>query len=359
MYSFTSLKIKDIIKETPNAVSLVFDIPSDLQSDFRFLPGQFLTLQADINNQKVRRSYSISSVPNSKSLQVSIKKIPNGIFSTYATDSLKPLDVLEVGFPEGRFTLVPNNENEKNYLAFVAGSGITPVLSMLTSVMVLEPKSTFTLFYGNKTQMDTLFYNKLQELQKQYSNRLSINYIFSKEQVAGSLFGRIDANKVNDALKNQYKDITFHDIFLCGPVAMQKIVKETLLDFGCIPEQIHQELFFDPDAAIPVSLPEQPQSIQQEKISQSVVKVLVDDEEFELEVNSESTLLDQILAKDIDVPYSCQGGVCCSCICRVTEGKATMPANKMLTDKELQEGLVLSCQAYADDLKITLDFDDA
>ncbi len=349
MSQFTSLTIKAIIKETPSAVSLVFEIPPEKQDRFSFVAGQFLTLKAFINGEEVRRAYSISSHPNQENIQISIKKIANGKFSTYVNETLQVGDQIEVMVPEGKFKLHPN-KSKQNYIAFAAGSGITPIMSMIKTVLLEEKESKFVLVYGNKNSEETMFSEELITLQKQNPSRLFIEFIYSRENIENSTFGRIEKSIVNLVLKNKYKDIVFNDFFLCGPEGMINTVKDVLLENGISEKIIHFELFTTSNTS---------EIITNNQKGTSSVFITVDDEEFEIQTNKNVNLLDAVLNNDIDAPYSCKGGVCCSCICRVTEGEVHMPINNLLTDSEIAEGLVLACQAYAKSNLIKIDFDDA
>jgi len=348
MSQFTSLTIKDIIQETPSAVSLVFEIPVEKQNDFNFVAGQFLTLKAIINGEEVRRAYSISSQPNEPHIQISVKKIAEGQFSTYANESLKVGDVIEVMIPEGKFQLHPNVKGDENYMAFAAGSGITPIMSMIKTVLTEEENSKFVLIYGNKNSQETMFFKELLTLQSQHPDRLFIEFIYSRESAEGAIFGRIEKSTVNFALKNKFKDYSFNNFYLCGPEGMIETVTEVLSDNNVPKESIHFELFTS-----------NTKTVEGNSEGNATVQVIVDDEEFTIETDKKITLLDAVLKNDIDAPYSCKGGVCCSCICRVTEGEADMPVNNLLTDSEVAEGLILACQSYAKSDVVKIDFDDA
>ncbi len=349
MSSYSTLRIKKIIQETPNAVSLVFEIPEELKNDFTFIPGQFLGLKTQINGEEVRRAYSISSSPQDKDIQISVKKIADGTFSVFANEKLTVGDSLEAMIPDGKFQLKPNNSSTKNYMAFAAGSGITPIMSMIKTVLSTEKQSKFVLIYGNKSSNETMFFKELLELQTNYPERLYIDFIYSQENTEGAQFGRIDKNIVDSVLKNKFDNIDFNDYYLCGPEAMINSVKEVLSENGVKTSNIHFELFTSSTEI----------SNDKDTDGLSKVEVIVDDESIVIESDKKATLLDNILKADIDAPYSCKGGVCASCICRVVEGEVNMPVNNLLTDDEIEEGLVLSCQAYAVSNEIKIDFDDA
>lgn len=346
MSEFHQLTIKNIIKETANAVSLLFEVPSHLKNDFKFEAGQYITLKTVINNEEVRRAYSICSTPESGVLQVAIKAVEKGVFSTYATNVLKVGDVLEVMPPEGNFKIVPKPNT--NYIAFAAGSGITPILSMIKSVLAQQSSATFTLIYGNKSAAETMFKSELDTLNAEYEN-FNLAYIFSRERTDEALFGRIDKSIVNFHVKNKFKEISFHHAFLCGPESMIELVSETLTSNGFNKKNIHFELFTS--TAIEENL---------DKIKEgfTAITVLLDNEETTFTMQQSDDILSATLRNDLDSPYSCQGGVCSSCLAKVTEGKAVMTKNSILTDSEVEEGLILTCQAHPTTPTIAIDFDD-
>jgi ring-1,2-phenylacetyl-CoA epoxidase subunit PaaE len=347
MSTFHKLSIKNIIQETADAVSLVFDVPEKLKSNFSFKAGQYITLKANINNNEVRRAYSICSSPESGKLQVAVKAVENGTFSVYATSDLKIGDVLEVHEPEGQFILKPSSR--KNYIAFAAGSGITPVLSMIKTVLQEESSSSFTLIYGNKSADDTIFKSELDALKEEYSTRFNLQYVFSRENVEGSLFGRIDMAHTNYFVKNIYKNWSFETAFLCGPEEMIKIVSATLQENGFKKSQILFELF---------TASTEEENVSEIKDGETEVTVLLDDEELSFTMKQTSDILAAALRNDVDAPYSCQGGICSSCLAKVTEGKAVMTKNSILTDAEVEDGFILTCQAHPTTSKISIDYDD-
>ena len=347
MSTFHKLSIKNYIQETANAVSLIFDIPEHLKDNFSFKAGQYVTLKTTIEAKEIRRSYSICSSPNSGELKVAIKRVENGVFSTYAISHLKTGDVIEVHEPEGKFILEPTRST--NYLGIVAGSGITPVLSMIKTVLQLEPSSSFTLIYGNKSSDETMFKTELDALSKAYDTRFNLEYVFSRQNEEGALFGRIDEGHTNYFIKNIYKNWSFKTAFLCGPEEMIKTVSTTLKENHYKESQILFELFT-------ASINEE--SSSELKDGQTEVTVLLDDEELCFTMNQKDNILAAALRNDVDAPYSCQGGVCSSCLGKVTQGTAVMVKNSILTDDEVNEGFILTCQAHPTSSKISIDFDD-
>lgn len=345
MAKFYTLTIQDLIQETADAVSIVFTIPAEEQASFAFQAGQYVTLKATIDGAEVRRAYSICSSPASGTLKVAVKAVPNGVFSTYATTKLKAGDLLEVSAPEGKFVLQP--AGGKRYLGIAAGSGITPVLSMVKATLE-DSEASFTLIYGNKTVEDTIFYQEINELQVKYANRFTVDYVYSRARVEGSLNGRVDQGHINYLLKKYGEAANFDAAFLCGPEEMIKIASSTLETSGIPAGNIHYELFT-------ASTSNDTEGV---KDGESQVKILLDDEEASFTMKQTDTILAASLRNKLDAPYSCQGGVCSSCIAKVTEGKAVMTKNSILTDEELEEGLILTCVSHPTTPTITVDFDE-
>jgi len=350
MAQFHELTISSIKQLTAQSVTINFEVPSDLASNYRFEAGQYLTLKTEVNGDSVRRDYSICSSKGSGNLTVGIKSVEGGTFSVYANNHLNPGDKIEVAEPQGRFIFQPHEDKTRTIAAFAAGSGITPVLSIASTLLEQEPFSNFILVYGNRSVSDTMFLEELNKLKDMYGNRFHIHHIYSQVRENDSLFGRIDKSIVNLITKNKYKGVNIERFYLCGPEPMINTVKETLLENGLKEDQIHFELF-----SAPVS---QEKSGIEVSAGNSMVKVIVDDEEFEFEMPQKQTLLEAALKADIDAPYSCQGGICSSCIARLTEGSADMVQNNILTDNEVAEGLILTCQAHPTSPKVVVDYDD-
>jgi ring-1,2-phenylacetyl-CoA epoxidase subunit PaaE len=347
MAEFYKVHIQEIKQEAADAVSVVFNIPESLKATFNFISGQYITLQQKINDEMVRRAYSICSTPESGELRVAIKKVEKGVFSSYVVSELKVGDTIEIAAPAGRFLLQP--EAHKNYLGFAAGSGITPILSMLKTTLNTDTTATFTLVYGNKSVPDTIFFEELNNLKEAYSERFKLHYIYSRSEVINSLRGRIDGNVTNYFVKNMYKETSFEAAFLCGPEEMIKNVSKALESNKIPKEKIHFELF---TATVDTD------KVAQVKEGTTEVTVLLDDEVHTFTMEQTDDILAANLRNNIDAPYSCQGGVCSSCLAKVTEGKAVMVKNSILTDSEIEDGLILTCQAHPITAKLTIDFDD-
>ena len=348
MAQFHTLKIQSIVRQTKKAVSITFDVPTNLSAEFNFKAGQYITLKAVINETEIRRDYSLSSSPKSGDLTVTIKEIEGGVFSTYANKSLNIGDSLEVGMPNGRFIYESQSEDIKSIVAFAAGSGITPIMSIARTVLETG-NDNVVLIYGNKSPEKTIFYKEILELQSAYLNRFKVQFVYSESNNDGALFGRIDVSNINYVIKNTVQLEPSQLFYLCGPEEMIKTTTAILSEKGIREERILFELFTASNV-----VPEN-KSINK---GESEITMLVDDEETTLMMPQNQTILEAALANDIDAPYSCQGGVCSSCICRVTEGSAKMRQNNILTDNEVAEGLVLSCQAEPASSLLKVDFDD-
>lgn len=349
MSTFHSLTIKDIRRETPNAVSIAFEIPENLKNEYKFIAGQYINIKSVYNGEEYRKAYSICSSPNSNELRVAIKAVKNGGFSVFANEKLAVGDTIEVGIPEGKFTFEPKTDRQRNYAAFAAGSGITPVLSIIHSVLENEPESTFVLVYGNKTPEDTIFHQYLHDLQQKYVGRLFIQMVYSQARAEDSLFGRIERSTVNFVLKNKHKEKEFSKFYLCGPEEMIKTVSEVLKENNVPEKSIKFELF---------TTPVEENKIDESLEGQTKITVLVDDEETTFVMSQKMTILDAALKEGVDAPYSCQGGICSSCMARITGGTAEMRKNAILTDGEIAEGLILTCQAHPTSPEIHVDYDD-
>lgn len=349
MSTFHSLTIKDIKRETPQAVSIAFDIPEALKQDYAFTAGQYINLKTTYEDQEIRKAYSICSAPGSNELRVAIKAVKQGGFSTFANEKLAVGDKMEVGIPEGKFTFEPKPDRQRNYAAFAAGSGITPVMAIIQSVLQSEPESTFVLVYGNKTPQDTIFHDLLHDLQQKYVGRFFVHFVYSQARAEDSLFGRIERSTVNFVLKNKHKEKEFAKFYLCGPEEMIMTVNEVLKENNIPEKNIKFELFSTPIAE---------KKITENIDGQTKITVLVDDDETSFIMSQQMTILDAALKQGVDAPYSCQGGICSSCMARIKNGTAVMKKNAILTDGEIAEGLILTCQAHPTSADIYVDFDD-
>jgi ring-1,2-phenylacetyl-CoA epoxidase subunit PaaE len=349
MPSFKKLIIKEIKRETKDAVSIVFNIPTELQPNYEFVAGQYLNIRLTLDGEEIRRAYSICSSPESGELRIAVKAVKNGKFSQFANTKLKAGDILEVGKPEGKFTFEPQADRQKNYASFVAGSGITPAISILKSVLKSESRSSFVLVYGNKSPEETIFHQELHDLQSQYTGRLFVHYVFSQAKADGELFGRIDKSTVNFVLNTKHKELAFDKFYLCGPEEMINAVSAVLKEHNVAEKNIKFELFSSSSTE---------NKIEKSLEGHSKITILVDDEETTFEMSQKQTILDAALKQGVDAPYSCQGGICSSCLARIKSGTAEMKKNSILSDKEIADGLVLTCQAHPTSAEIVVDYDD-
>lgn len=349
MSSFYKLTIKEVRRETAAAVSVLFNVPIEFKDFYTFIAGQYINLKLTLDGQEIRRAYSICSSPESGELRIAIKAVQSGAFSQFANTKLKAGDTIEVGTPEGKFTFDPDANRQKNYAAFAAGSGITPVLSIIQSVLVGEPKSTFVLVYGNKTPEETIFHQQLHDLQLKHVGRFFIHNVYSQTKVEHELFGRIDKSTVNFVLNNKHKELQFDKFYLCGPEEMINTVSTVLKEHNIKESAIKFELF---------STSATEHKIEKSLEGHSKITVLVDGDETSFEMSQKQTILEAALKQGIDAPYSCQGGICSSCLAKITSGTAEMTKNSILTDSEIAQGLILTCQAHPTSASISVDYDD-
>lgn len=356
MADFYNLKVEDIYKETEDTSVVTFHVPEELHDIFKFKQGQHLTLKADINQEDVRRSYSLCSSPNEHLWQVAVKQIPGGKFSTYINESVKIGDVMEVMAPSGTFGVEVQPNASKNYLFFAAGSGITPVLSMIKAHLAAEPNSTCKLFYVNKTAKSIIFKEALEQLRNTYFGRLEIYYFLTKERRDIELFnGRFDDEKM-EVLTKTFIDIPdTSEVFLCGPEKMVNYVSNYLVNAGLPKELVHFELFVTGLSEEDIKRAER---LAQQNVEGVEVTIVDGGKEFEFTMTKEyDNILDAALGAGADLPFACKGGVCSTCKCEVKEGAVEMKINYALDDKEVSQNLVLSCQAVPTTEKVVVDFD--
>ena len=352
MPEFHSLNVKEIKKETSDTVSVSFDVPSELKNVYEFTPGQYLTLKLEVNNEEYRRSYSICS-SSDEDITVAVKKVENGVVSTYLNEVLKVNDKIDVMTPEGNFTLQADQTNKRKFVGFAAGSGITPIMSMIKQLKMDEVESSFTLFYSNKTDNDVIFKDTLEELA---GDKLKVNYIYSRQKINNPLFeGRISKSKATELIKADLSCLNADAFYLCGPEEMIFNVKASLEEFGVLDTKIKFELFTTP---VLMAEKQENQEVDENFDGEALVTVIYDDEEVEFNLNKDGdSILDAAMDNDMDVPFSCKGAVCCTCKAKVTEGKVIMDANYALSDQEVEDGFVLACQSHPASAKVTIDFD--
>jgi ring-1,2-phenylacetyl-CoA epoxidase subunit PaaE len=357
---FHPLRIKDVRQETPDCVSVLFEMPDSLQNDFRFSQGQSLTMRMQLNGEEVRRTYSICSCPLDNEWRVAIKKVDGGLFSTFANEQLKKGDTLEVMPPVGSFytTLIP--ANTKKYLAIAAGSGITPVLSLIKTTLATEPASSFTLIYGNRSRNSIIFFEELEGLKNKYMERFNLVHVLSRERTDSPLnSGRIDPDKLNELDKLvRYK--FFDEFFICGPEQMIFCVKDFLEKAGIDKKKIHFELFTTPGQKSQSTVSSRHSAVNsQQSGPKSSIEIKLDGRSFafDLSLNSHTSILDAALQQGVDLPFACKGGVCCTCKARLLEGKVSMDVHWGLEEEELEQGYILTCQSHPETDKVVVDFD--
>jgi ring-1,2-phenylacetyl-CoA epoxidase subunit PaaE len=351
---FYPLTVQNVRRESPDTVSVSFVVPAHLQNLFLFTQGQYLTLRTNIDGEEVRRSYSICTGVHENDLRVAIKKVEGGLFSTFANEILKTGDILEVMPPQGRFFAPLRAEQSGVYVGFAAGSGITPIMSILKTTLVQEPQSRFILFYGNRGFDHIVFREQIDELKNLYPDRLAVHHIFSQESIGGPLFyGRLNAEKCEQYARYFFQPAAVTAYFLCGPEEMIFDIKSSLEAVGADPKTIHFELFTTSTAKRKATY-----KVKKEDILDASVTVIQDGAQFDFVLPSDgSTLLDAAMRAGADLPFSCKGGVCSTCKAKILEGEAAMEINYGLEPDEVAAGYVLTCQAHPKTQRLVVSFD--
>ncbi|MES2016526.1 MAG: 1,2-phenylacetyl-CoA epoxidase subunit PaaE [Pseudomonadota bacterium] len=357
MSKFYPLTVAHVKQETRDTITVTFDVPPALAASFIYQQGQHLTLRAQIGDEDVRRSYSICAAVQDNALRVAIKRTTGGLFSCWANENLKPGMTLDVMPPMGHFNVPLSADSARHYLAFAAGSGITPILSIIKTTLLAEPNSSFTLFYGNRASSSVIFKDELSDLKDSYTQRLTLAYVMSREQQDLDLFnGRITKEKCAQFLQHWVRVEDVDVAFICGPEDMMHGVSEALQEAGMAKSQIKVELFA---ASIPKHQ-HKPRVFDAAARHETEVTVIMDGNHtsFTMDKDKES-ILDAGLRAGIDMRYSCKGGVCSTCRCKLLDGKVDMDANYALEDYEIARGFVLSCQSFPVTDKVVIDFDQA
>ncbi len=356
--AFHPLTVTDVRRETPDAVSIAFAVPEHLRDEFRFHPGQHLTLRRDCDGADVRRSYSICTGLDDDELRVAVKKIEGGLFSTLCNETIRPGETIEVMTPQGRFGIVPDPAASRNYLAIAAGSGITPVLSLLRSILIREPRSQFMLIYGNRTSKDILFKEALEDLKDRFLGLLTVHHVLSREQQDIALFnGRIDAEKIATLLKSFVPADAIDHAFLCGPGAMIADAKDTLARLGARADAIHIEYFST--EGVPVApRSEASKSVRADASPVAHAHVTLHGVAYDIAMRAGETVIDAGERMGLEMPYSCRGGMCCTCRAKLVSGEVEMALNYSLEPWELDAGYVLTCQARPLSPEIVVDYDE-
>jgi ring-1,2-phenylacetyl-CoA epoxidase subunit PaaE len=351
---FHRLAVDDLRREASDAVSMTFAIPAELKADYAFTPGQYLTLRAMLDGEEVRRSYSICSGPDDGEIRIAVKKVDGGAFSNWAAEDLKRGDQLDVMTPTGRFGLVPPADGGRVHVGFAAGSGITPILSIVKGTLAREPESRFFLFYGNRATDRIMFREALEELKDRFIDRLSIFHVISgEEQDIPILHGRLDGEKVRVLLRSLVPASSVDHVFICGPLGMSDEIETTCRDLGIAADRIHVERFVSEFGGKPrpkaIVAPDAP--------PKAIASLIIDGKRRDVPVADGEAILDAALRAGIDLPFACKGGMCSTCRAKLVEGEAPMDINYSLEPWELEAGFVLTCQAKPSSGRVVVDYD--
>ena len=354
MSQFHPLRVASLKNETRDAVVVTLEVPEEHRAKFKFAPGQNLTLRAMVAGEEVRRSYSICSAPHENAVRIAVKRVQDGVFSSWANKELKAGDVVECMAPAGSFGVPLQPASARHHVAFAAGSGITPVISILKSVLENEPQSRFTLVYGNRASSSVIFKEELEDLKDRYMGRLRLVFILSREHQDVELFnGRIDREKTDQLLKHWVDASDIDVAYICGPQSMMEGVSASLIANGVAQERIKTELF-----GVALREPRRQVAGKASAEEECHVRVIQDGRQREFTMpRNKKTVLESALEQGVELPYSCKGGVCSTCRCKMTEGEVDMDVNFALEDYEVARGFILTCQSYALTDKLVLDFD--
>lgn len=351
---FHPLVIKSIQPQTADAVCITFEVPAELKDTFAFKHGQTLTLRTFINGENMRRNYSICSSPFDNELRVGVKRMEGGVFSNFLNNDLKTGDTIEVMPPTGNFYTELDIANQKTYMAFAAGSGITPILSIAKTILYTEQQSTVIIVFGNRNQHSVMFKDELENLKNRFMCRLVVHYIFSRQKSENSInFGRIDEKKCIE-LSRLINYNKVDDFFLCGPEEMIFTVRRFLLKRDIHKSKIHFELFNS--------------TVKPHSVSTSIIKKSSDENaEVQIKVDGRllhfslgfhnNSILDAALAEGADLPFACKGGVCCTCKAKLVSGEVEMDVNYGLEDEEVKQGFILTCQSHPRSKEVVVNFD--
>ncbi len=353
---FHPLTVKEVRSVTDQCVTVEFEVPDELKKDFQYNQGQSLTMRTTINGEEIRRTYSLCSSPLDNTWKVAIKKVDGGIFSSFANEQLKPGDTLEVMEPVGRFFTELNPGQKKNYLAFAAGSGITPVISIIRTTLMTEPESRFTLVYGNQRRSSIIFFEELEALKNLYMDRFRLVNLLSREKTEIPLFsGRIDEHKL-DELSGLINYKMIDEFFICGPEDMIFCIKDYLQSYGADEKHIHIELFTSSGQGKKPVSNKQRQGIAPPR---STVTIRLDGRSFDIDLTASDdlTILEAALQQGAELPFACKGGMCCTCKARLLEGEVDMDVHWGLEQDEIEKGFILTCQSHPKTKKVVIDFD--
>jgi ring-1,2-phenylacetyl-CoA epoxidase subunit PaaE len=350
---FHKLRVAEVRRETPECVSLRFDVPPQLADEYCFKQGQHLNLRTTFEGEELRRSYSICAGCDDGELRVAVKKVAGGRFSEWVNEALRAGDAIDVMTPEGRFFTPLAPEQSKHYVAFAAGSGVTPVLSLIRTTLAREPRSRFTLIYGNRRQASVMFHEALEDLKDRYLTRFVLYNVFSRETQDIELFnGRIDAAKVREFVSKLVPIDTIDEAFVCGPATMIDDVEQALIDSGVPPEHVHVERFGVPGEAAAAP-------IDDAEAAEAKLVLVLDGVRREVDFHrGQHSILEAGRAAGLDLPFSCQGGMCSTCRAKVLEGQVRMAKNYALEPHEVAAGYVLTCQSYPLTERVLVSYDE-
>jgi ring-1,2-phenylacetyl-CoA epoxidase subunit PaaE len=354
---FHTLTVADVRRETSDAVSVAFALPPGLADEYRFAPGQHLTLRATFDGAECRRSYSICTAPDDGELRVAVKKVEDGRFSSWVNEALKPGDAIDVMTPQGRFGLSPDPAAARTYLAIAAGSGITPVMSLARALLIQEPQSEFVLIYGNRTSQGIIFKEALDDLKDRFLDRFTVHHVLSREQQELPLLnGRIDADKIKALVDAIAPAAEIDHVFLCGPGGMIEDSKTALMRLGVPAARVHVEYFSADGAPVPPR-PAVARETDREGEPVATAQLRLQGAVHLVSMRAGETIVDAGLRQGLDMPYSCRGGMCCTCRAMLTEGEVEMDQNYSLEPWELAAGYVLTCQSHPKTPRVAVDYD--
>jgi ring-1,2-phenylacetyl-CoA epoxidase subunit PaaE len=355
---FRPLIIQDIRNETPDCLSVSFFIPEEWKEEFRFKAGQNVTLRTTIQGKEVRRSYSICSSPYENELRIAIKKAEAGLFSSYAHEYFEKSQILDVLPPTGNFILPPASTNNQHYVAFAAGSGITPVISILKTVLEENPDTRFSLIYGNQNRASVIFREELLALKNDHPEQFQLINVFSREKMDAPIFeGRLNATKCDLIFSQVIPFSTDQEYLICGPAQMIFSIRDWLRSKNVSDKRIHYELFSDPGESLPY-LKTTDGGNKETSGEKSVVTIRLDGISAEYQIPFRGpTILEAAIQAGADLPYACRAGVCATCRAKLVKGKVTMEQNYALAEEELEQGFILACQSHPVSEKLTIDFD--
>ncbi len=354
---FHPLRVREVQPDTDEAVIVSFDVPAELQEQFHFTQGQYLTLRSDVSGQDLRRSYSICAGLDDGCLRVGVRKVPGGVFSNWVHQGLKAGDTLQVMPPQGRFFVPLDPAAERHYLGVAGGSGITPILSIMKTVLAREPKSRFTLIYSNRRPASTMFKEEIEDLKNRYLTRLSLHHVFTQEHVDAPLYaGRLTKEKLAQFFGTVIDPESISHAFVCGPFQMNDEVEAGLREAGLPEDRIHVERF---GAPLPTPADAMKHEARPEDADGARITIIRDGLSRELVFRkNDPSLLDAAACAGMDVPFSCKSGVCSTCRAKVLEGQVRMDRNFALDKAEVAAGFILTCQAHPLTDRVVISFDE-